>query len=240
MGHIQTFCGWAADNGLTEGNVFTGMRFRVPKKGKAERRPAFTVPELRELFLHLTDDPMGIVRNEEHRWVCLAGMFTGARLNEIAQLEVADVREVEDVPCIAITASGGDQKRLKTGNAERLVPIHDRLMACGFLDFRERQAKAGHTRLFPSYPYDKNNGYGRNAGRWFTNSFLATLQMRRRGLVFHSLRHTMNTQLAQKDVPDHLLKAILGHAQVGMSYDTYFREGFRPAQLRREINKFGF
>jgi integrase len=75
-------------------------------------------------------------------------------------------------------------------------------------------------------------------GRWFNDSLLVKLKMKKPTLVFHSLRHSMNTQLAQRDVPDHLQKAVLGHAQSGMSYDTYFRDGFLLSQLRPVVNQF--
>ena len=92
-------------------------------------------------------------------------------------------------------------------------------------------------RLFPALSYCPKNGYGRNVGRWFGDSFLPRLGIDDEVLVFHSLRHTMNTQLARKNVPEQIQKAILGHKQNGMTYDTYFTAGFLPDQLYPEVNK---
>jgi hypothetical protein len=62
--------------------------------------------------------------------------------------------------------------------------------------------------------------------------------MKKTTLSFHCLRHTMNAQRGQKDVPEHLHKAIPGRTQSGMSYDICFKEGFLAEQLRPETNKF--
>lgn len=63
-------------------------------------------------------------------------MFTGMRLNEIAQLETADIKQRDGIWVIDVSDVGeGSRKRLKTGAADRQVPLHDRLVATGFLDF---------------------------------------------------------------------------------------------------------
>ena len=44
--------------------------------------------------------------------------------------------------------------------------------------------------------------------------------------------------MAQADVEEPKLKSLVGHSQSGVTYGTYFGEGFRPEQLREAINKF--
>ena len=240
VSHFQTFFKWAVEQGFTNENVFSGMRFRMPKRDKALQRDAFTTLQLKEMFEHLTVDKGGLVPKEEHKWVTLIAMFTGARLNEVAQLGVSDLLEQDGVLCFSFTTDGDDKKHLKTEASKRLVPVHERLLLCNLREFLHSARKKGQVRLFPNLSYDKQNGYGRNVGRWFNESFLVKLDMKKTTLSFHCLRHTMNTQLGQKNVPEHLQKAILGHTQTGMSYNTYFKEGFLPDQLLPEINKFSF
>lgn len=84
------------------------------------------------------------------------------------------------------------------------------------------------------------NGYGRAIGRWFNNTLLLKLDMKPKTLVFHSLRHTMNTRLYQADVPEAQIKAIIGHEQQEVSTGTYLKDGFRPAQFKAAIDKFEF
>ena len=80
VSHYQTFFKWAVEQGFTEENVFSGMRFRMPKRDKAVQRDAFTTSQLGVMFKHLTENPDGLVPKDEHKWVTLIAMFTGARL----------------------------------------------------------------------------------------------------------------------------------------------------------------
>lgn len=91
------------------------------------------------------------------------------------------------------------------------MPVHERLLALGFADFVEERRKGRSTRLFPDLPYCTKNGFGRNPGRWFNERLLPQLGLADTGHVFHSLRHTMATVLAQADVPAPQISAILGH-----------------------------
>ena len=50
----------------------------------------------------------------------------------------------------------------------------------------------------------------------------------------------MATLLSRADVPEIMVKAILGHRQEGVTYTSYFKSGFTADQLKREIDKFNF
>ena len=240
LGHMQHFFGWALNNGYAADNVFHGMRIKPKTKGGGEGREAFSAEQLRLMFSHLTDPASALVRKDVHKWPALIGMFTGMRLNEVAQLEVQDIEFLGDVWCINVTPDGDDNKRLKNASSKRRVPVHDRLTACGFLDFYEAQKAARHSRLFPGLTYTAQNGYGRNAGRWFNDRFLAELGLSGQGLTYHCLRHTMVTRLAQADVEEPVIKALVGHSQTGVTFGTYFKGGYLPEQLHAAISRFDF
>lgn len=112
----------------------------------------------------------------------------------------------------------------------------DRTHTLGFLDFVESR-KHGK-RLFPDYSYNVNGGYGRNLGRWYNESFLPKLGIKKPGIVFHSLRHTMVTRLGRADVPEPIYQCIVGHARAGVTQQVYLREGFTLRQLSEAIEKF--
>jgi integrase len=61
-------------------------------------------------------------------WLCA---YTGARAGEITQLRGIDVIEREGIHALRLTPEAGT---MKTG-AARIVPIHEHLIAQGFLDF---------------------------------------------------------------------------------------------------------
>ena len=238
MSHFQSFFKWALEQGYVETNVFEGLRFKVNKRVAVARKDAFSTKQLQTIYEHLTDNPDGFVKKKTHKWVSLIAMFTGARLNEVAQLDGTDLQLHDGVWCLSFTTDGDDaNKRLKNEASRRMVPVHSVLLEQGLQDICNAAAKR-HTRLFPDLNYEAQNGYGRNVGRWMNESLLVKLGMKIPTLTFHSLRHSFNTQLAQKDCPEHLQKAILGHSQSGMNYNTYFKEGFLPDQLRPQVNKF--
>ena len=240
LGHMQSLFTWAVNNGYAAENVFSGLKVKTKKGGTDDGRKAFTSAQLRLMYSHLTETQSPLVRKDSHKWPALIAMFTGMRLNEVAQLEVTDVGMNEDVWCINVTPDGGDNKRLKNASSKRIVPVHARLMEAGFLDFYEMQRASGHVRLFPDLTYSAQNGYGRNAGRWFNERFLHEIGLGGQGLVFHCLRHTMVTRLAQSGVEEAQLKALVGHSQSGVTFSTYFKDGFLPSQLREAINRFDF
>ncbi|WP_196053517.1 site-specific integrase [Paracoccus lichenicola] len=240
LSNMETFMGWAVRNGHADANHFAGMQVKV-QRAKADQRDPFTDAQLARLYEHLIDNPMNLVKTDAAKWGSLVGMFTGMRLNEIAQLETADIKQVDGVWVIDVSDVGeGNRKRLKTAAADRRVPLHDRLIATGFLDFVEAQRDARQERLFPALSFCPKNGYGRAIGRWFNNTLLPKLGMKSKTLVFHSFRHTMNTRLYQADVPEAQIKAIIGHEQQGVSTGTYLKDGFRPAQLKAAIDRFEF
>jgi integrase len=238
LSHYQHFMGWAENQGHCTVNVFEGLRVAKTITASADERKPFTAPQLRCLYKHLTDNPSGLVKKDDHKWPVLIGMFSGARLNEIAQLLVADIVERDGTWCFDFNDEG--DKALKNTSSRRVVPIHQRLLDLGVLDFLAMRSGAGASRMFPSLTYSKQNGYGRNVGRWFNESLLPAVGLKEKALVFHSFRHTMVTILSRNDVPEPIVKSIVGHAQTGVTQTHYLKSGYTLDQLQREINKFDF
>ncbi len=228
------------DNGYAAENIFQGLRLRGAKRDEDRARKAFNPEQLQLMSAHLTDPASPLVKKDAHRWPALIAMFTGMRLNEVAQLEVQDVELVDGVWLINVTPDGDDHKRLKNASSKRRVPVHRRLEANGFLDFHRVQRNFGQNRMFPSLTYSPINGYGRNAGRWFNERFLNEIGLGGQGLVYHCLRHKMITRLAQAGVEEPMVKAIVGHSQTGVTFSTHLKEGFLPAQLSDAINRYDF
>jgi integrase len=131
-------------------------------------------------------------------------------------------------------------KKLKNRASKRLIPVHERLLDIGLIDFYQRRSAGTSKQLFPSFSYSAQNGYGRNLGRWFNEKLLPALSLKESNLVFHSLRHSMVTILSQSDVPYIMVRAIVGHEQAGVTLTSYFKLGFKLDQLKREIDKFDF
>ena len=179
---------WAKRNGYIDDNVFTGMTVHGDKRRTQEKREPFSPSQVRVIFSALTTPNSGLVRKPYQKWGPLIAMFTGARLNEIAQLELGDIREIDGVWCFDLNDEGED-KSLKTDAARRKVPMHSSLIDAGLPRYIEELRQGGQRRLFPDFRYCAKNGWGRNLGRWFNEKFLVELDIKSSALVFHSFRH---------------------------------------------------
>ena len=234
MAMFYRFWDWAERHGHAPQKLFDGMKVSKAKK-PAEGRKPYSKQQAKQLYAALTGNASGLVKKDDYKWGALLGLYTGARLREIAQLDVADIRQEGGIWYLDINGDGPN-KSLKTPAAKRRVPVHSDLMRLGFLDWVAAKPKG--QRLFLSFTYNAKEGYGRNLGRWFNTVFLPGLGMKESGLVFHSLRHTMVTRLAQAGVPEPLFQEIVGHERQGVAQQVYFKEGHTLAQKREAIEKF--
>jgi integrase len=147
---------------------------------------------------------------QAHRyWLPLVGLFTGARINELCQLNPqCDIREEDGIPFIDITdKSPGDPrilKSVKNKSSRRVVPIHPELLRLGFLRYVREVREAGHMRLFPSFPL-KGNSAGAGPGTWFRKLLGDTgLRDETEGAAvvgFHAFRSTFLSRAMHLDVP---------------------------------------
>ncbi|MFW3898888.1 DUF6538 domain-containing protein [Pseudomonas bharatica] len=166
-------------------------------------------------------------------WLPLVGYFTGARTNEIAQLDTADIKEVDGYPCIDFCPDDEttfEAKRIKTAEA-RLVPVHPRLIELGFLDYVADQQRARQKKLFgdgltylrPRENDTKHNkeGWAKSAGKFFNESpkgYLVSVGVHQPndGKSIYSFRHSLETNLSNarrdgKQVDQSIIDAITGH-----------------------------
>src|SRR5690606_2099124 len=146
---------------------------------------------------------------EKHyrRWGVLIGMYTGARVNEVAQIRLDDIKQREGIWYFDMNDED-EKKRLKTPAAHRQVPIHQKLLDLGILEEVAKLRKAGHKRFLHELTYTQKNGYGKNLSRYFNEVLLSELGIKHKGLVFHSFRHTVNTCLYQAGVPESIVQTI--------------------------------
>ena len=231
---FRRFWDWAERHDHTSDKLFEGMKIAKAKQALPARR-AYTDAETQALYAELTENRGGLVKKQDYKWGALLALYTGARLREIAQLDKSDIRVEGGIWYIDINDDGLN-KSLKTRAAKRRVPLHSELIQLGLLDWVS--SKREGQRLFLSFSHNTKEGYGRNLGRWFNTGLLPGLNLKERGLVFHSLRHTMVTRLAQAGVPEPLYQEIVGHERQGVSQQVYFKEGHTLTQKQEAIEKF--
>jgi len=196
--------------GFFEYNINKGVNMVNPAKNlyiadednKAESYEPFTPEELQRIF---QPDLYKIkLKLPDFYWCPLIALFTGARAEEIASLDVEQIYPVKGIWIIDILKG-------KNANAKRRVPLHKALIDLGLVDYRMSLARAGYKKLFP-HIQPGTNGYRKNMTRMFgTYLDLPAVSIVDPLKVFHSFRHTVVTALTGKGVNDGLKRAMVGH-----------------------------
>lgn len=237
--YLQTYGAlfdWAMRNGYVEKNHFKSLAVRQRAKRDKDRDP-FTRDQVGLLLDALTAAGSQLVKKPHQRWGPLIGLFTGMRLGEVCQLRLRDIREEDGI--LYFDVNEDDGKSVKSAAGRRKVPVHEKLLEFGLLDYTRSLGSDGNSRLFPALTYSANNGWGRNLGRWFNERFLPELGLKTDRLVFHSLRHTVVTGLVQANVPMSQVRELVGHEPDHVT-EKYYLDGHTIEQLSSAIHKLPY
>lgn len=210
----SSFLNWIRDQGYSLPNPLSRMKVKQTRTRKACRLP-FSDSDLRAIF----SAPLFTAHrySQDYQfWLPLLGLYTGARLEELCQLHIKDLRLSEPIPHICIDDRFSGQK-LKSESSRRQIPIHQQLLDLGFAEFVTQ--KTGQSRLF-EYLVPQRNNYGHQPSKWF-GRYRHRIGIADNRKVFHSFRHTLAERLRQKRVHDYEIKAILGHSTGSITHDIY-------------------
>lgn len=136
LGYIGSLFTWAKQNKYVSENPFEGLKIRVSKK--ASRRDHFDKVEVVSILDALKDMDISKAKGNTRYWGAMISVYTGARLNEIAALTPDDIQQDEETGIWYFDITDNDDsKTLKTEAAQRLVPIHSKLLELGLLEYVE-------------------------------------------------------------------------------------------------------
>lgn len=230
---LRAFINWCQDTDRMPPWKLPRYEGRDKRNSKDKRHP-FTKEELPKLFNssmftgHAPDleqqlrrhKPGELLIKDHNYWVPLIGLYSGMRLREIIQLSITDIRYEDEIAFMDINEDG-EGKSLKNHASRRQMPIHLELIKLGFLQYVESIKEQGHKRVFP---YAKPTAAGAPAdlfSRQFAR-YLIAIGIKHKKLSFHSFRHTFIDQAArQARLPDHMIKALVGHADQTITFGTY-------------------
>ena len=186
-----------------------------------EQRETFNTEELQRLFLS-EQYTRRKHKKPSHYWIPLLALFTGARLNELCQLYKSDVYQDQESQIWVLDINEKSQdKKLKSNNHSRIVPIHPLLIKLGFIKFVE---SVKTERLFNELKM-KRGGYHDALSKWFNRTY----RSRKHCNVgnepgekknFHSFRHTFINHLEKKQVPQPQIARLVGQAPSDGSVTT--------------------
>ena len=199
-------------------------------------RSPFTSDKLRKIFNPKTyANPRR--RNEIPRfWVPLIALYQGCRLNEICQLDTADIVLSKKIPCINIKSNEED-KSVKNHSSERLIPIHPKLIELGFLTYTDYRRKNKYKKLFDLTQIERGT-YGRMVQGWFAR-YLDKIGITAKDKVFHSFRHTFETNAVENRVPMEYQNALCGWTDHGIGQRIYGRHKDIKVMLE-ELSKVNY
>lgn len=219
-----------------------GAFVEADNRVKRDKRDAFSEGELETLFSgaiwHGSEPRTRRVKPGPHvwhdaaYWVPVMLVYTGARREEVCKALVSDVALIDNVWVLRIRET--ETGRVKTASSVRDVPLADEVLRLGFLDFVERQRKAGSTTLFPELTVG-----GANFGDAFYKKWWRALM--RAGLVpegkdMHSIRHFVSTSLAERNVSEERRADLLGHAITSSETAQTYTKRSSLAVLREVVN----
>lgn len=222
---LKAVLSWSLKNKYLTVNPAEGINATMRSSNRQRRLP-FSSEDLSRIFgtAYSTD------RHSAEFWLPVLALFTGCRVEEIAQLQRADVGDERGVPFLHIRGT------VKNENSIRRIPIHDVVLGLDFLEFCALRGKPTD-QLFA----DLNRGalgkfsaaYSKRFGR-----FLDKIGIVERGKVFHSFRHLFKDRCRDAEIPRQVQDALLGHAStaVGEGYG----QGFTLRKLKEWIDRLTF
>ncbi|WP_449409883.1 DUF6538 domain-containing protein [Methylobacterium komagatae] len=218
---VRTVLQWGVDSRRLPTNPALGVRMDVKRTAKGRR--GYTDAEARTILSAAKGETNPVLH-----WIPLLCAYSGARLSEMCQLRVEDVREIEGIWCMVIDSEAGS---VKTASSERTVPLHQAVVDAGFLTFVRR---AGRGPLFADLSPDRFGKRGGNGtkmlGRWVRSLGFDDTRL----APNHSWRHRMKTLSRRYRLAEDVTRALMGHSSRSVA-DSYGE--FEIATLHHELMK---
>lgn len=175
---------------------------------------AFTNDECVQIIDALSSNIAPELQNTKS-WAPLLALFTGLRLDEIANLSTGSVERIFGTWVIQHQTS-----HYRVAPHVRIIPIHRYLIDVGFLTYWQRQSESGSSYLFPDLHCEDHSVFADSSGepisKWFKRELLVEIgisnQPSSRGgrVDFASCRLTVLDKFRTHQLPLHVVRTLLG------------------------------
>ena len=234
---VATMFEWCVRETLLQTNPATRLQM-TDQRAPSSLRDAFSNEELAKIFSHESYTSYKDT-SPQYYWIPLIALYSGMRLEEIAQLHCSDLYKtpkgtwVFDLNTRELDEYGF-AKSLKNVNAARMVPVHPVLLDEGLLDYHARVVAAGEKRLFWQLSRsEKTVKYGKQPGKRFKATITAAIGPSDKK-TFHSLRHTFADFYKQNGLQDDKFRQLYGHALPHLAASQYGSQ-FPPELLYNDV-----
>ncbi|TIX80327.1 MAG: site-specific integrase, partial [Mesorhizobium sp.] len=204
-------------------NPFKGLALTVDRRSEEGRRAPFAEADLKAIFetgVYAAGERPKAGGSDAAFWFPLIALLAGARLNEIAQLRIKDLRQDPEtgIWLFDIGTEGG--RAIKTASSRRYVPVHPELERLGLLRYRQSlldgKPKGGdEASLWPAIksadPFYRSTAWS----KWFGRFLRSEASVTDRNLVFHSFRHSFKRMARDAGLSEETHDALTGHVGGG-------------------------
>lgn len=202
---LQALLNVAVDIGKLRSNPWTGLK--IDTSDSTQRLP-WRLEDLQRLVT------ANNAKTDGGRWLLPLGLYTSARIGELAQIELADIQQIDGVWCIEVhdrKSEGHAKRTVKTKAGQRLIPVHQHLCDLGFLDHVQARRAAGDRFLFPTFIQGGKRRPTELAGIYFLRLREESGVILDERFTFHSLRHNGRSMLAAAGVNEQIIDKLVGH-----------------------------
>lgn len=178
-----------------------------------DARDAFDDSQLLAFFRLLKSE---INWRPEHYWIARVMAYEGFRLEEAAALRRCDVREIDGVWCVEVSAEASETK---TENSPRILPIHSALLEDlkAYVGTRDGDPKANLWGL----ELGTQGKWSHALSKRMNNRLRKAIAGKSKKLVVESTRNTFATRLKAVDVQEHVISELMGHAVGNLAVGRY-------------------
>ena len=231
---FMTFLTWCHRKGMMDRmpSAYGEIKVADPVR-KEDKRAAISNDQLSTIFTSR------VYANQERDsslfWVPLIALWNGMRSNEICQLDAADIKLEENVwgfDVTHISATGEDDKSVKTGSSIRFVPIHPRLIDFGLLEYHG--TRPANAKLFGDITRGADGYYSTNFSKK-VNRYLKSIGTHGPRHKFHSFRHNFRDAMRNGRVHPEIARALGGWTRSNTDAFDIYGNGFRVEKLKDEI-----
>lgn len=237
--------GWIDTNPVIATELTKQLAKATAKSKGARRRKGYTPDELTQIFTSPIYSsgwkPPVADLGEALWWLPLLAAYTGARLGELAQLFVSDVRvSPEGIRYLSLLKEEDgiddeviDSRRVKCESSRRVVPLHQDLIDLGFMAYVEGLPVSGQ--VFPRITPNKVGKYAPAFGRIWPKYLRNTAGLDSPAAPMHGFRHAFKTLCRTVGITKEVGDWITGHTTVFVG-DQY---GEQPlVRMAEEMKKF--
>tara|TARA_R110002033_G_scaffold171095_1_gene216027 strand:- start:3677 stop:4489 length:813 start_codon:yes stop_codon:yes gene_type:complete len=239
---VSQFFKWCKLMRYTSANPFDEVKLSKPsiQAGHDLARQRWQPEQLK----HVLQSQDFIDKSQDFKWITLLMLYHGLRPSEACQLHSNYITTIDGTTVINVTNEGMSQQ-LKTAQSKRTVPLHQKLIEFGFIDFvqtiTDRTSKTSQLTSSPLFHYQPSSD-----GVWshkFCREFGKLLDQLHfiagKRPTAYSFRHTFIDELKQLQIEESMVAQIVGHVYHNITYGRYGKQ-YDVKTLKPVVDKVSY